>query len=78
MDIKILGKGCSKCMKLESMTKETLASLGRSADVTHVTDIDAILQFDVMSTPALVIDGVVRVQGHLPRRADLESWILGQ
>lgn len=75
MDIKILGKGCAKCLKLEAMTRETLATLGRTAEVEHVSDLDAILAFDVMSTPALVVDGVVKVQGHLPRRDDLESWL---
>ncbi|MBL8920662.1 MAG: thioredoxin family protein [Myxococcaceae bacterium] len=75
MDIKILGKGCAKCLKLEEMTKQALAKLGRQADVTHVSDLDAITQYDVMSTPALVIDGVVKVQGHLPRREDLEAWL---
>ena len=77
MDIKILGKGCAKCLKLEAMTKETLEKLGRTADVTHVTDMSAIVGYGVMSTPALVIDGVVRVEGHLPRREDLAAWLAG-
>jgi len=75
MDIKILGPGCPKCQKLEAMTRETLAALGRTAEVTHVTELDAMMQYPVMSTPALVVDGVVRVQGHLPRREDLEAWL---
>lgn len=75
MDIKILGKGCQKCQKLEQMTKETLASLGRTAEVDHVTDVAAIAEFAVMSTPALVVDGEVKVQGHLPRREDLKAWL---
>lgn len=75
MDIKILGKGCAKCLKLEEMTKETLAKLGRTASVTHVSDVDAIMAYPVMSTPALVVDGEVKVQGHLPRREDLEGWL---
>lgn len=75
MDIKILGKGCAKCQKLEAMTRDTLTALGRAADVQHVSDIDALLEFDVMSTPALVVDGVVKVQGHLPRREELETWL---
>ena len=75
MDIKILGKGCAKCLKLEEMTKETLAKLGRTASVTHVSDVDAIMAYPVMSTPALVVDGEVKVQGHLPRREELEGWL---
>jgi small redox-active disulfide protein 2 len=75
MDIKILGKGCAKCMKLEAMTKETLAALGRTADIQHVTDVQEIVTYPVMSTPALVVDGVVKVEGHLPRREDLAAWL---
>jgi small redox-active disulfide protein 2 len=76
MDIKILGKGCAKCLKLESITKETLATLGLEAQVTHVTDPNEIVTYPVMTTPALVIDGVVRCEGHLPRREDLTRWLL--
>ena len=75
MDIKILRPGCPKCLKLEAMTRETLAALGRTAEVTHVTELSAMMQYPVMSTPALVVDGVVRVQGHLPRTEDLEAWL---
>ncbi|MFZ5438894.1 MAG: thioredoxin family protein [Myxococcota bacterium] len=77
MDIRILGKGCAKCLKLEAMTRETLATLGRSDAVTHVTDVEEIATYPVMSTPALVIDGAVKVEGHLPRREDLERWLRG-
>ena len=59
----------------EADAKETLASLGRTADVTHVTDVVAIAEYAVMSTPALVVDGEVKVQGHLPRREDLQAWL---
>ena len=77
MEIKILGKGCAKCLKLEAMAKETLIRLGRTAQVTHVTDTEGILQYPVMSTPALVVDGVVKVEGRLPRPEDLETWLRG-
>lgn len=77
MEIKILGKGCAKCTRLEAMTRETLAALGRTADVTHVTDLNEIAAYSVMSTPALVVDGVVKTAGHLPRREDLATWLGG-
>jgi small redox-active disulfide protein 2 len=75
VDIRILGKGCAKCLKLEAMTRETLAALGKTAEVTHVTDLEAIATYPVMSTPALVVDGVVKVEGHLPRREELTAWL---
>lgn len=75
MRIEILGKGCAKCLKLEEMTKQTLEKLGRSAEVEKVTDVARIATYPVLSTPALVVDGVVKVSGHLPRREDLEAWL---
>ncbi len=75
MDIKILGPGCMRCKKLEEMTRETLTALGRSAYITHVTDVATFSQYSVMTTPALVVDGVVLVQGRLPRPQELEEWL---
>lgn len=59
MNIKILGKGCPNCHKLEDNTKKALENLNMSAKVEMVTDIDTILSYGVMSTPAIVIDDTV-------------------
>ncbi len=56
MNIKILGKGCPNCNKLEANTKQALENLGMTATFEKVTDIDTILSYGVMSTPALVVD----------------------
>ena len=75
MKIKVLGTGCPKCMKLEDMVKTAVEKLGLVAEITHVTDIDKILSYDVMMTPALVVDGVVKVSGKLPSEAALEKLL---
>ncbi len=75
MKIKILGTGCPKCMKLEVMVKTTVTKLGLDAEITHITEIDKILSYDVMMTPALVVDGVVKVSGKLPSEAALEKFL---
>lgn len=75
MKIKILGTGCPKCMKLEAMVKTTVTKLGLDAGITHVTEIDKILSYDVMMTPALVVDGVVKLSGKLPSEAALEKLL---
>ena len=75
MKIKILGTGCPKCMKLEDMVKITVTKLGLDAEITHVTEIDKILSYNVMMTPALVVDGVVKVSGKLPSEAALEKLL---
>ena len=75
MKIKILGTGCPKCMKLEAMVKTTVTKLGLDAEITLVTEIDKILSYDVMMTPALVVDGVVKLSGKLPSEAALEKLL---
>lgn len=76
MDIKVLGTGCVKCKSLEKLTNEVVAELGISATVEKVEDILKIMQFGVMSTPALVIDKKVMFSGRLPSAAELKEIIL--
>jgi small redox-active disulfide protein 2 len=66
MDIKVLGTGCPKCKKLEQATIEAVAAAGVDATVSKVEDIMQIMQFGVMTTPALVVDGKVLVKGRVP------------
>ena len=63
MEIKILGTGCPKCKKLEANAKEALKQLGTSATIEKVTDIDDIMEYGVMMTPGLVVDGEVKASG---------------
>lgn len=66
MDIKILGTGCPKCKFLENMTREVVANNGIEATISKVEDIMEIMQYNVMSTPALVVDGKVKIKGRVP------------
>ena len=63
MEIKILGTGCPKCKKLEANTKEALKQLGIPATVEKVTNLNDIMQYNVMMTPGLVVDGEVKASG---------------
>jgi small redox-active disulfide protein 2 len=65
MKIEILGSGCAKCRKLYENTLEALRQSGREAEVIKVEDIQSIMAYGVMTTPALVVDGVVKVSGKL-------------
>jgi len=73
--VEILGTGCTKCKTLEELVKETIDSLGLDAEVIKVTDINKIIEYGVMLTPALVIDGKVRVAGRLPSRQEVEDQL---
>jgi small redox-active disulfide protein 2 len=75
MEIKVLGGGCAKCNRLEALAREVAAELGVDATFTKVKDLDAIMEYDVMSTPALVIDEEVKVSGRVPRREEVAGWI---
>ncbi|HZK55807.1 MAG TPA: thioredoxin family protein [Desulfosporosinus sp.] len=69
MEIRILGSGCTNCAKLEKITKEAIAELGIVANVEKIEDMQTIMSYGVMSTPALVIDGVVKLVGKVPNKA---------
>ncbi len=75
MEIKVLGTGCSKCKTLEKLTYQAVDELGITADITKVEDIVEIMQFGVMSTPALVINDKVVLKGKVPSINDLKQLI---
>ena len=77
MDIKILGTGCSKCKTLEKHTREAVESLNIQANITKVEDIMEIIQFGVMTTPALVVNGKVEIKGRIPSVEEIKT-ILNQ
>ena len=63
MKIEILGTGCSKCKALEETTKQAIAKIGGFHEVKKVEDIVEIMNYQVMNTPALVVDGIVKSSG---------------
>lgn len=75
MKIEILGTGCPKCKKLSELTQEVIQELGISAEISKVTDINKIIDYGVMVTPALVIDGNVKVAGKIPSKKEITEWI---
>ena len=75
MMIEVLGTGCAKCNKLETMVRAAADKVGVPYEIAHIRDINAIVQRGVMTPPALVIDGQVMVSGRLPTEKELTSWI---
>lgn len=73
MNIQILGTGCPKCKTLEKMTREVVEQNGISAEITKVEDIMEIMKFNVMTTPAIVIDGKVVLKGRVPSANELKE-----
>jgi small redox-active disulfide protein 2 len=75
VEIKVLGTGCAKCNMLEQVTKDAVARLGLDVEVQHVTDMEEIVRYGVMSTPALVVDDKVRLAGRVPRVDDVVALL---
>jgi small redox-active disulfide protein 2 len=75
MKIEILGTGCSKCKALEEATKQAVAQSGQFAQIEKVEDIMKIMEYNVMSTPGLVIDGKVVSTGKLLSVAEIVELI---
>ncbi len=73
--IEVLGSGCPNCHRLEANAREAVAMVGVEAEVTNVTDPREIVGRGVMSTPGLVIDGVVVSTGRIPSAADIARWL---
>jgi small redox-active disulfide protein 2 len=75
MEIKVLGPGCSKCNKTEKIIKEVVAETGVDANVEKVTDMLQIAGYGVMGTPAVVVDGEVKISGKVPAKKEVKSWL---
>jgi small redox-active disulfide protein 2 len=75
VEIKVLGTGCPKCNKLENMVNEVIKGLNADATVTKVKDINEIAKAGVMLTPALMINGDIKLTGKLPSKEDLTKMI---
>ena len=75
MNIQILGTGCHKCITLAQATAQAVAELGIDAQISKVTDLREIMAFGVMMTPALAVNGIVKVSGRVPGIAEIKSMI---
>lgn len=75
MDIKILGPGCMNCKRLEEVTKKAVAEMGEEVDIFKITDYSEIIQYNILTTPGLVINGKVVSSGRIPSVEEVKEWI---
>jgi len=75
MNIRILGTGCPKCKQLEANAKKAVDELKIKAVIEKVTDVGEIVDYGVMSTPAIVIDGEVKAYGRIPTAEEIKKWL---
>ncbi len=71
----ILGTGCPKCEKLKKDVEAVVSELGVEAEIEKITDIQQMMQYGVMATPALVVDGEVKAAGRAPSTSELKQML---
>lgn len=75
MNIKILGPGCARCHQLGKTTQEVVKELGIDADIEEVKDINKIMEYPILTTPGLVINGQLACAGRVPAKTELTQLI---
>jgi small redox-active disulfide protein 2 len=76
MMIKILGTGCPNCQKLEQNAKKAIEELGlRDIQIECVYNMDKIIEYGIMATPAIVIDEEVMAAGRIPEVEEIKNWL---
>jgi small redox-active disulfide protein 2 len=75
MKIEILGSGCPNCTKLFEMTQRLASELGIQCEIEKVKEMDRILSYTILSTPAIVINGEVKVAGRIPTEEEVKEHL---
>lgn len=75
MNILVIGPGCSKCKTLAQFTEQAVKELGVTAEINKVTELKQIMALGVMMTPALAVNGAVKVVGKVPSVAELKTLL---
>jgi len=75
MEVLVLGPGCKKCVLTYEAIKKVLEQTGAEVSLRKVEDIMEIMKYNVMTTPAVVVDGEVKVKGHVPSEAEIKKMI---
>ena len=75
LTVKILGSGCANCRKLEAVAREAAATAGLQAEFVKVTDMKAIMAYELLATPGLVINDKLVSSGRIPTQAEVRQWM---
>jgi small redox-active disulfide protein 2 len=77
MQIIVYGPGCARCHETERVVRHVVEQLGVNADVQKVSDYQAMAAAGVLATPAVSVDGVLKLSGRIPRSQEVENWLQG-
>lgn len=75
MEIKVLGAGCSKCKATYAAIEKVIEENGLDVSLSKVEDIMELLNYNIMTTPAVVVDGAVRIKGYVPSESEIKKLL---
>jgi small redox-active disulfide protein 2 len=75
MEIKVYGPGCAKCVTVDKLVRDVVSQKSPDISVEKISDIREMMKAGILSTPAVVIDGVLKSSGRVPSKEEIESWI---
>lgn len=75
MEVKVLGTGCPKCKTLETYVRKAVEELGLTVELEKVSEVAKIMEYDILMTPGLVINGQIKSSGRLPQIAEIKGWL---
>lgn len=75
MEIKVYGPGCAKCVTVDKLVRDDVSQKSPDISVEKISDIREMMKAGILSTPAVVIDGVLKSSGRVPSKEEIESWI---
>ena len=75
MEIKVYGPGCAKCVTVDKLVRDVVSQKSPDISVEKVSDIREMMKAGILSTPAVLIDGVLKSSGRVPSKEEIESWI---
>lgn len=75
MTVKILGTGCPKCRRLEEKVKAVIAMNSIDATVEKVTDLNEMMKYNIMTTPALIVNEKLKMYGNIPKDEQILAWL---
>lgn len=73
MEVKVLGTGCAKCKTAEAVVERVVKESGMDIKVTKIDDIMEIMKYNILATPAIVVDEVVKIKGHVPSEKEVKD-----